>query len=221
MKRIPKFNDKKVLLVEGDEDKRVIPELVEKSSGIAWEIEDTTIVGIRVLGSKAELLDTAGIEGEFKGSNVRVLGILIDADEDANACWQSIRDTIQPHYPNLPTDLPSTGLIVTAPDQPKFGLWVMPDNTNRGMLETFLLHLRPTSPLLELSTQVLQMAKEKGAAFKEVHTDKAQIHTWLAWQDPPGRQMHNAIQEKMLTEKSQLLTDFLNWFCTLYDLKPQ
>ena len=219
MKRQPNIN--KILLVEGEDDKRVIPELIEKTGKIAWETGNTTIVGIRVLGSKSDLLKEEEIQTALKGSGLQALGILIDADEDANACWQSIRHQLEQTYPNLPMELPSTGLIAQAPEQPKFGVWVMPDNTNHGMLETFLLHLRPTSPLLELSAKVLKMAQENGAPFKEAHTDKAQIHTWLAWQDPPGRQMHNAIQEKMLTEKSQLLTDFLGWFYELYDLTPQ
>ncbi len=200
MKRLE--NIYKILLVEGEDDKRVIPELIEKAGEISWETGSTTIIGIRVLGSKSDLLKEGEIQTAHKGSGLQALGILIDADEDANACWQSIRHQLEQNYPNLPIDLPNTGLIAQAPDAPKFGLWVMPDNTNRGMLETFLLHLRPTSPLLELSLQVLKTAQENGAPFKEAHTDKAQIHTWLAWQDPPGRQMHNAIQEKMLTEKA-------------------
>ncbi len=218
MKRVQ--NISKILLVEGEDDKRVIPELIEKAGEISWEAGNTTIVGIRVLGSKSDLLKEGEILTALKGSGLQALGVLIDADEDANACWQSIRHQLEPTYPDLPTDLPSTGVIAQAPEQPKFGVWVMPDNTSCGMLETFLLHLRPTSPLLELSLEVLKTAKAKGAPFKEVHTDKAQIHTWLAWQNPPGRQMHNAIQEKMLTERSQLLTNFLGWFYELYDLTP-
>jgi hypothetical protein len=41
-------------------------------------------------------------------------------------------------------------------------------------------------------------AKTKGAKFIDEHIDKAYIYSWLAWQKPPGRQLHNAIQEEIL-----------------------
>ena len=47
----------KVLLVEGEEDKRVIPQLVE-ANGIKWgEKEKEWIVEIQALGSVEKLLD--------------------------------------------------------------------------------------------------------------------------------------------------------------------
>ena len=216
MKRKPQT--KRVLLVEGDEDKRVIPELIE-ATGITWETQDSYIVGIEALGSIEKVLKAGEIETRLKGSGLLALGVLIDADDDVNVCWQKIKNRIEKQYPNLPDIPPPKGFITQVSGMPKFGAWIMPDNTNRGMLETFLLHLRPESPLLELSTQVPQMAKQAGALFIDSHADKAQIYSWLAWQNPPGRQMHNAIQQQMLTEKNQLLLDFVEWFCSLYDIE--
>ena len=214
------FQTKRILLVEGEEDKRVIPELIEKTSGIAWEVGNTTIVGIKKFDGKSELLKPGQIETELKGSGLISLGVLIDADEDAAACWDSIRnrERLKSTYPEFPATMPEKGFITRAANRPHFGVWIMPDNTNRGMLETFLLYLRPTSPLLEFSKETVKLAQERGAPLLDSQTDKAQIHTWLAWQNPPGQQMHNAIEQKMLTEKSQLLTDFLAWFCELYEL---
>lgn len=199
----------KILLVEGDEDARVIPELVEKNTDLQWETGKIPIVWIESVDGKPKLLEPASIETELKASGLTALGILIDADEDVAACWDSIRNRkeLRDRYPPFPSVIPKEGFTTQAPDQPKFGVWIMPDNTNRGMLETFLLHLRPTSPLLEYANEVVEKAKQQDAPFSEAHQDKALIHTWLAWQDPPGRQMHNAIQEKMLTEPSPLLTD--------------
>jgi hypothetical protein len=209
---------KRELIVEGNDDLRVIPFLVE-ASGVNWEIAGVPIVQINQFGGRENILAQNGrIETRLK--LVTHLGILLDADENAQACWDSIRnrEKLKARYSEFPSTIPKTGFIARAADEPKFGVWIMPDNTSRGMLETFLLHLRPTSPLLEYSAEVVAEAKKRGAPFSEANRDKAQIHTWLAWQDPPGQQLHNAIQQKMLTEKSQLLTDFLAWFCDLYDL---
>ncbi len=61
-------------------------------------------------------------------------------------------------------------------------------------------------------------AKNQGAPLIENHTDKGNIHTWLAWQNPPGRQLHNAVMEKNLNPKHPCAETFVNWFKNLYDL---
>ena len=209
----------RILLVEGKDEQRVIPHLVESGCGITWEVEkDIAVVYVAETDGKENLLKEKVITTYLKSPELSALGIMIDADEDIDGCWQSIKQVLQTTCPDLPNDLPRSGLIHHTQDKIKLGIWIMPDNINRGMLETFLLHLRPTSDLLELSKQVIETAKSAGAPFKDVHKDKAQIYSWLAWQNPPGRQMHDAIKQKLLSEKPQLLQDFAAWFCELYDL---
>ena len=43
--------------------------------------------------------------------------------------------------PSLPQELPEKGLIVDTLNGIKFGIWMMPDNKMRGMLETFLAEI--------------------------------------------------------------------------------
>ncbi len=66
-----------------------------------------------------------------------------------------------------------------------------------GMLETFLTYMIPdeNEPIWNYAKTVVMEAKNLSAPFIENHTDKANIHTWLAWQNPPGRQLHNAVME--------------------------
>ncbi|MDJ0619196.1 MAG: hypothetical protein QNJ63_21055 [Calothrix sp. MO_192.B10] len=61
-------------------------------------------------------------------------------------------------------------------------------------------------------------AKSKGATFKEFHIDKANIYTCLAWQDSPGRQLHQAVKECILNPQHPQAQIFFNWFKNLYDL---
>jgi hypothetical protein len=208
----------RVLMVEGREDLRVIPELIE-SNGIDWGTRDKPLVKIEVYDGIENIVAEGEIEARLIESDLTALGVLVDADANVDACWRRIKARITGRYSSIPDALPAKGFIIQADGMPKFGAWVMPDNINRGMLETFLLHLRPASntALLELSEKVVDLAKNAGAGFIDAHRDKVQIHSWLAWQDPPGRQMHDSIKQRMLTEKSQLLTDFLDWFCELYD----
>ena len=54
--------------------------------------------------------------------------------------------------------------------------------------------------------------------FKDTHIDKANIYTWLAWQNPPGRQIHQAIMERILNPQHPKAQVFITWFKNLYDL---
>lgn len=73
-------------------------------------------------------------------------------------------------------------------------------------------------PLLKHASDAIDAARRLGAPYSDAHRDKAQIHSWLAWQDPPGRQLHQAVMERMLHGKSPALERFIAWFRRLYDL---
>lgn len=209
----------KVLLVEGQQEVRVIPELME-ANGIDWGPKKSPVVYIRDCNGCQNLVDPDVIATELRASGLSVLGIIIDADDHPFERWQSIRNASLKSIPNLPNDLPEEGLIHTAPNGIQFGIWIMPDNKMRGMLETFLTYMIPTDneALWEFAQEVTQDAKSKGAKFTNPHFDKANIYTWLAWQNPPGRQLHQAIMERILNPNHPNAQRFVTWFKTLYNL---
>ncbi|MCD8487517.1 MAG: hypothetical protein LRZ84_12470 [Desertifilum sp.] len=209
----------KVLLVEGKQDLLVIPDLIE-ANGISWETPNGRIVEIREQGGYEKLADPDVIATELQASGLSVLGIMVDADDNPLARWQSIRDACLRSIPDLPETLPEEGLIHTTSSGIRFGIWMMPDNKMRGMLETFLAYMIPTTsePLWQFAQEVVQEAKTQGAAFTDPHLAKANIYTWLAWQDPPGRQLHQAIQERILNPCHPNAQKFVSWFKTLYNL---
>ncbi len=185
------WQHEKVLLVEGVEDQRVIPELVE-ANGIQWgDREKDWIVQIKSMNGVENLLDKQRINVQLKSSALKILGIILDADDEPTDRWQSMRNCLLDRYPDIPEELPATGLIHENPGEIKVGVWMMPDNREQGMLETFLQLLLPNDgeALWKFTEQSCQQAKTQGAAFKDCHSDKAKIHTWLAWQNPPGRQL--------------------------------
>lgn len=210
----------KVLLVEGAEDQRVIPELVE-ANGIQWgDREKDWIVQIKSMDGVENLLNKQRINVHLKSSALKVLGIILDADDEPADRWQSMRNCLLERYPEIPEELPATGLIHGNPGEIKVGVWMMPDNRERGMLETFLQFLLPESgkELWTFSEQSCRQAKESGASFKDCHLDKAKIHTWLAWRNPPGRQLHNAITERILSPASPQAAVFMRWFQDLFQV---
>ncbi len=210
---------KNVLLVEGKEDLRVIPELIE-ANGVDWGTRKNPVVYIRDYDGYVQLVDPDVISTELQASGLSALGIAIDADDNPIGRWQSIRNACLNSIPDLPETLPETGLIHIAPNQVKFGIWIMPDNKMRGMLETFLAYMIPNSSelLWQFAQEVAAEAKIRGAVFTDAHCDKANIYTWLAWQNPPGRQLHQAIMERILNPQHPNAQKFVNWFKRLYNL---
>lgn len=192
------------LLVEGDDDKRVIPQLIE-ANGVPWgESREEWIVSIQSMGGSEAIVAAGEIETQLKASGLEALGIIVDANDDAAKRWSSVRERCVAHFPDLPESLPTKGVIASDPNGLKLGVWIMPDNRSHGMMETFLTFLVPNSddPILSFATEARDEAKSLGAPFNDAHADKALIHTWLAWQDPPGRQLHNAIIEAILDPES-------------------
>jgi hypothetical protein len=105
----------KKLLVEGTEDKRVIPELIE-ANGITWgQSADEAIVFIEEFEGISNLLKPGVIEMELKASGVAIVGIMIDANADADGRFRQIRERCKSQFPNCPDILPAKGLIHTSP----------------------------------------------------------------------------------------------------------
>ncbi len=96
----------------------------------------------------------------------------------------------------------------------KLGVWLMPGNVTHGMMETVLTFLIPdprdASPAYASETR--ETAKGLGAPYQTVHVDKSRIHAWLAWQDTPGRQLHDAIVQRILAPDSEHAGPFARWF---------
>ena len=94
----------------------------------------------------------------------------------------------------------------------------MPDNRFRGMLEDFLIRLIPNEsrPLYDLAENCVTEAARNGASFKGAHTRKAEIHTWLAWQDEPGKQLHEAVHHRVLDPAKPESHPFVDWFRHLF-----
>lgn len=210
----------KRLLVEGKDEQRVIPELVEHN-GISWgETRDTAIVDIEEFNGIDNLLKPGVIEVELKASGIQRLGIMVDADADLGKRWDAIRCRCEQAFPSLPTLFPSSGLIAENAAGLRLGVWIMPDNMSRGMLETFLSYLIPSEqdPVYVAAQESVEKARSIGAPCSPAHLSKANIHTWLAWQDPPGRQLHQAVMEKILSPNSKHAKPFVDWFRELYGL---
>lgn len=209
-----------LLLVEGVEDKRIIPYFMEKF--IPWP-DDRRLrpVEIKSAGGIEGLFEPGFISAAIKQSGLKSVGMIVDADENPDTRWNQVRNALINWFPEIPQTLPDRGLVCENIDGLRLGIWIMPDNQLAGMMETFLAYCVPddSKPLWKFVTQHCDVAKKtQGAAFKEAHRDKARIHAYLALQNPPGRQLHDAIKFNILQPQSDVAERFANWFCQVFDL---
>ena len=131
-----------------------------------------------------------------------------------------IRQLCVPLFPNLPERMPQEGLIAENDEAKRFGVWIMPDNSSEGDLETLLRHLVPDEqePLWRHACESVAAALSLGAKCREAHVPKADLYTWLAWQDPPGQSPGLALTRKILEPRSRYAEPFVTWFKNLYRL---
>lgn len=209
-----------MLLVEGEQDKRVIPYLLD--AHIVWGDNKSEFpTNIVAYDGVDDLLAAGEIETQLKTPKLQTLGIIVDANDSLDSRWRQVRNRCLAAFPELTETLPPEGLIATNDEGIRLGVWVMPDNQTSGMLETFLSFLIPEEgdELWERTQEYVDEAKRLGAPFKEVHRDKARVHSWLAVQDPPGESLHLAVVQRMFRPDSVNCAAFVEWFIKLYELE--
>jgi hypothetical protein len=161
----------------------------------------------------------------LEDSVIRQLGIVIDADNNLTGKWQSIRDALRGAGVNTllgNTPLPVEGWMTEVEIGAKvmqIGVWVMPDNTNRGAIETFLTHLIPPNDALwnHSETIIRELPEQR---FTIAKRDKARLYSWLAWQKQPGLGFGAAIQQKYFRVNlpTRPADTWLDWCRRLFDL---
>jgi hypothetical protein len=206
MKRDEEFNKK--LLVEGNDDQHVVWALCEKFK----------------ITKDFDVIDCEGIDGvieefsiRYKQSDTKVVGIIVDADTDLQTRWNSLKKTLKDIGFDIPKDLSKEGLILDNGIQ-KVGIWIMPDNNTKGMLEDFILFLVPDDDkLLSIAEETLNNIEKNGLnLYAENHKSKAKIHTWLSWQKNPGKPFGQSLTSKTLSTDNELCRQFIKWLTELF-----
>lgn len=210
MKDICKYEGKRVLLVEGKDDCHVILALCAH-----YKVPET--FGIYECGSDMSLLRRLNAS-IIQPDPPETIGIVLDADEPGTMTrWQQIRGKIKAHGYKLPKRPVHAGTILKDNEEgPVIGIWLMPDNQRSGMLEDFLMDMVDKNAL-QAAENCIENAKKKGAAtYKPVHHSKAVIHTWLSWQDEPGRPLGQAITRRVLQPETEVAKMFIDWLKQLF-----
>jgi hypothetical protein len=201
-----------ILLVEGKDDEHVLKHVCGTRD--VQELDE-----IKEQGSVEKLLENFPVR--LKESDVEALGVVIDADTDLAARWDSLRNRlILVEYENVPEDPAPDGTILDPPAGtllPRVGIWIMPDNQSEGILENFLRFLVPAgSALFEHVESSVAAIPEGERRFTELAKPKAIIHTWLAWQEEPGKPLGTAITARYLDSGVAQVDDLVSWLNRLF-----
>ncbi|MGD0192841.1 MAG: DUF3226 domain-containing protein [Rhizomicrobium sp.] len=210
----------KRMIVEGEDDKHAIVELMGHHT--EWPDDKFKApVWLEAVGSPEAILAEGFIPTKLDESGTTTLGVVFDADTEFDSRWRRTKQICEKFFPKVPEQIDPAGLILENKEGKRLGVWMMPDNKNHGMIETFLqslIHER-SAPLLAFAESVVVDARHRGAPCRECHIDKSEIHSWLAWQDPPGQALGRAITSMTLDPHSDSAKPFVEWFLNLYRLE--
>lgn len=213
-----KDEGKHVLIVEGKDDCHSIYQ-------IAVQNQCETLFGIWAGGNDVLALQKfAGLLSTTPGKRPTVMGIVLDSDTDAAAStsgtdqrWSQVRDRLSGFGYKIPSKPLSKGTVIVGPGRlPKVGIWLMPNNQKAGMLEDFLLSLASGETVDYIRTCVRKARAVGHAEYKECHESKAVAHTYLAWQDEPGKPLGLAIKSRFFDANPQAAASFIAWLKKLF-----
>lgn len=153
-------------------------------------------------------------------STGRAVGFVLDADSPLASRWAAVRHQLQSVGVELSSECPPEGFVGESPKyKSTVGVWLMPDNQHDGTLETFLRALiSDQDPLIEHAESATGRAMQLGAEFAPADRLKVVVHTWLAWQEEPGRPYGTAIRAKYFTHDHEVAARFVEWFRRLYGI---
>ncbi|MFN0103207.1 MAG: DUF3226 domain-containing protein [Bryobacteraceae bacterium] len=216
-----------LLLVEGRQDAELLLHLIEKAkigSCSRHSSQNSADFVVKVLGSYAQL--RRDLPDELLSTAFNQFGIIPDADTDVTARWQSITSRLSEIeerssklFELLPRGPDPDGTILQAATGRTIGIWLWPDNRSTGDLEAFAGKLTPQDdPLWIHAGRVIEDLPER--RFIPTHWNKAHIHAWLAWQDPPDQTIGIAIAKGNLQIDRDPATRLVHWLTKLKETTP-
>ena len=222
------MSDKNILLVEGESDRGLLEALCKK-----WHIPvgQVKVCTPRDAGhaknSKQAVWAVLPIYlAQLADGQIEKLALVVDADSPPNGGFDRTLSQLQPllaqhGYQGL-ADKAAPGLRFTHADGlPEVGAWVMPNNTDSGMVEDWLKNcLHADEADLMRHAQQAIASLPGGPKFKALHRSKADIATWLAWQAQPGHGLYHAVQPGLLDDNAPLLVALHGWLVQIFAAKP-
>lgn len=199
------------LFVEGPDDGAVVNTLVRKLAGI-------DLAGPRLVKCKEEGGGDSWALREFEtyisterpGARV---GVIVDRDLAANDKWPAVSAVLRRLGVETRDGPAAEGVIVEG----RYGVWMWPDNTSHGDLESFVEGLIARSALLTYATEACRVAKDEHAAEYELgHARKASLKVRSVWRDASAAGGYGHLIRNLELTPTPASDAFLAWFTRLF-----
>jgi hypothetical protein len=201
----------RILLVEGKDDMHVMKKLCEHH-----EVPECFVIENKE--GVTNVLEA--FEAEIASPEKDCVGILIDADTDLPARWDSIKSILTRRgYTEMLSSPHPNGTIINQEDKPTIGIWLMPNNHLPGELEDFIAFLVPqreSNPLWNYAKQCLDGLPDAEERYPEQDRSKAHVHTWLAWQKEPGKPLGQALTARYINADAPNAKQLIEWLKSLF-----
>lgn len=142
--------------------------------------------------------------GQLADGQITRLAVIVDADsvENGGGYERAINrvGSIVAPYGFTPAAHTAGGIVFQHDDGlADFGLWVMPNNADEGMLEDWIKQsIHPDEQGLFAHAATVVAALPQPPKFKPIHLSKAEVATWLAWQKQPGHGTYRAVEDGLI-----------------------
>ena len=176
----------KVLIVEGRDAFEFFKALLRNLNLLA-EIEIRNAGGVDQF---SDYLRTLMAASGF--SRVISLGIVRDAEEDADAAFQSVCTALR----QVGMSEPQRPMAV-ADGKPRISVFILPDCENRGMLETLCVQAVRDDPAYQCVEQYFQCLQQQGVVLP-YNMSKARLHTFLSSRPEAGLLLGQAAHRNYL-----------------------
>ncbi|MFG6374737.1 MAG: hypothetical protein K1W05_02165 [Desulfovibrio sp.] len=203
------------LIFEGPDDKHVVVNLLYNHDLNGERLSESYNIDEKkqlvVKNGIDNLIDT--LDEELQATDLCSLGVVLDADTNIDNQWARITRVLGQHgCRDVPAAPSASGTIVTTEDGKKIGIWIMPDNQRTGALEDFVVGMIAAGDELWPKAQADVIAiEEDKRRFRPTYLTKAQVHTWLAWQEEPGTRMGETFKKRYLDPHAPLASTFVSW----------
>ncbi len=171
-----------LLVVEGTDDKVFFEAFINHCGFKNFEI--VTLEGKRQIRSKLNAI----VQSPRFRDAVSSLGIVRDADEDAHAAFQSVRDALR--FVGL--DVPKKPLVSIGAT-PRVTILILPDNNMPGALENLCLKAVDKDPAMPCIEQFWDCLDKTGLTLPRNHP-KGKVQTFLASRPESGKRLGEAAQ---------------------------
>lgn len=214
----------RILLVEGDADKRFFKEICKTLElHASVEVAPPKDVGGSQNNKEGVFNHLSYLLNQLGDAEITRLAVVVDADSVANGggyprAIERVENIVKQYGFTLAPNHPVAGVIFQHDDGlADFGLWVMPNNSKEGMLEDWIkscVHSNEHKLFTHAQEVVDTLPQPK---FKPIHRSKAEVATWLAWQKQPGHGLYRIVEDNLIDLNSDMFQELRDWLNHIYE----